>query len=76
MQTKTYGGYLNAFTAYAEIYVDGIWVHAQHRCRGDRRMLLQILDNRFEEKSSNNINSVTSEFQAPEFYKNLDLILS
>ncbi|CAM2838907.1 GNAT family acetyltransferase [Legionella steigerwaltii] len=62
-------GVLNAFTAFAEIYVDDMWVHQKHRGKGYGKMLLQNLEDRFEGKGFNNINLVTNAFQAPEFYK-------
>lgn len=62
-------GVLNAYTAFAEVYVDDLWVDKAHRCKGYGRILLQELENRFKGKGYNNINLVTSAFQAPEFYK-------
>ena len=62
-------GVLNAYTAFAEVYVDDIWVHKSLRGKGYGRQLLQTLENHFKNKGFNNINLVTSAFQAPEFYK-------
>ncbi len=62
-------GVLNAFTAFSEIYVDDMWVHSAHRGKGYGRKLLQELENHFEGKGFNNINLVTSAFNAPSFYK-------
>lgn len=62
-------GILNAYTAFAEIYVDGLWVDKSHRCKGYGRQLLQTLENHFKGKGFNNINLVTNNFQAPQFYK-------
>lgn len=62
-------GILNAFTAFAEIYIDDLWVEKSHRGKGYGRKLLQELENHFKGKGFNNINLVTSAFQAPEFYK-------
>lgn len=62
-------GVLNAFTAFSEIYVDDMWVDSSHRGKGYGRKLLEELENHFEGKGFNNINLVTSEFNAPEFYK-------
>ena len=62
-------GVLNAFTAFAEVYVDDIWVDKTFRGQGYGRKLLQELENHFKGKGFNNINLVTSAFQAPEFYK-------
>ena len=62
-------GILNAYTVYSEIYVDDIWVEEHARGKGYGRQLLQALENHFAGKGFNNINLVTSAFQAPEFYK-------
>jgi len=62
-------GAITAYTAFAEVYVDDIWVEPEYRGHGYGRKLLQDLENRFKTKGYNNINLVTSRFQAPEFYK-------
>lgn len=62
-------GVLNAYTAFAEIYIDDIWVDSTHRGKGFGIKLIQNLEERFKNKGFNNINLVTSAFQAPEFYK-------
>ncbi|MBX3710000.1 MAG: GNAT family N-acetyltransferase [Gammaproteobacteria bacterium] len=62
-------GVLNAFTAFSEIYVDDMWVDKFHRGKGYGRKLLQALENHFKGKGFNNINLVTSAFQAPAFYR-------
>ena len=60
---------INAFTAFAEIYVDDMWVHSKYRGQGFGRKLLQELEDHFKGKGFNNINLITNEFNAPEFYK-------
>ncbi len=62
-------GALQAYTAFAEVYIDDLWVHPSHRNLGIGRQLLKELERRFEGKGYNNINLVTSAFQAPDFYK-------
>ncbi len=62
-------GVLNAFTAFAEIYIDDIWVDKSCRGKGYGSQLIAELENHFKGKGFNNINLVTSSFQAPEFYK-------
>ena len=62
-------GVLNAFTAFSEIYVDDMWVDKSHRGKGYGRKLLQTLENHFKGRGFNNINLVTSAYQAPEFYR-------
>lgn len=62
-------GVLSAYTAFAEIYIDDLWIDSAYRNNGYGRKLLQALESSFEDKGFNNINLVTSSFQAPEFYK-------
>lgn len=62
-------GVLNAFTAFAEIYIDDLWVDKAFRGKGYGKKLIQALEEHFKGKGFNNINLVTSAFQAPEFYK-------
>ena len=62
-------GVINAFTAFAEIYVDDIWVDSAYRGKGYGKQLVLALENHFKGQGFNNINLVTSTFQAPEFYK-------
>ena len=62
-------GVINAFTAFAEIYIDDMWVNSLYRGMGYGRKLLQELESHFQGKGFNNINLVTNAFNAPEFYK-------
>lgn len=62
-------GVLNAYTAFAEVYVDDIWIDKSQRGKGYGTILMQALENLFKGKGFNNINLVTSAFQAPEFYR-------
>jgi len=64
-------GVLKAYTAYSEIYVDDLWVDSAKRRQGIGTRLVQELERRFENQRFNNINLVTSAFQAPEFYRKL-----
>ena len=61
-------GVLSGYTAYAEIYVDDLWVDANHRKRGLGRQILQALEERYMNMGFNNINCVTNQFQAVGFY--------
>ena len=71
ISTETDGaiGVLNAYTAFAEIYIDDLWVDKNHRHTGYGKKLIESLEKHFQGKGFNNINLVTSAFQAPEFYK-------
>ena len=60
---------LNAYTAFSEIYIDDIWVSKDHRGKGYGKRLIKILEDKFKGQGFNNINLVTSAFQAPEFYR-------
>lgn len=62
-------GVLNAFTAFAEIYIDDMWVRSSYRGKGYGTKLIKSLEDKFKGKGFNNINLVTSAFQAPDFYK-------
>lgn len=68
-------GVLSSYAAFAEIYVDDIWVDSNHRKLGLGRKLLEHLENHFEHKGFNNINLVTNHFQAPGFYEKCGYIL-
>jgi ribosomal protein S18 acetylase RimI-like enzyme len=74
-QTNEVMGVVNAFTAYSEIYVDDMWVQTEYRGKGYGKKLLQYLEEQFQGKGFNNINLVTSAFNAPEFYKKCGFIV-
>ncbi|MBT6510561.1 MAG: GNAT family N-acetyltransferase, partial [Rhodospirillaceae bacterium] len=59
---------LTAYTAYAEVYVDDIWVDEHYRGQGLGTKLLTALEERYRGQGYNNINLVTSAFQAADFY--------
>ncbi len=62
-------GALTAYTAFSEIYVDDIWIDPHYRKLGLGKKLLEELESHFRDKGYNNINLVTSQFQAPGFYE-------
>ncbi len=62
-------GALSAYSAYAEIYVDDVWIDADCRGRGLGTKLLRALEAKFEGQGFNNINLVTNRFQAAGFYQ-------
>ena len=62
-------GVLEGYTAFAEVYIDDLWVDKEYRGKGYGRMLIKGLEDRFKGKGYNNINVYTSQFAAPEFYK-------
>jgi ribosomal protein S18 acetylase RimI-like enzyme len=62
-------GVLNAYTVFAEIYIDDIWIDKENRGKGYGKLLLTELENRFNGQGFNNMNLVTNAFQAPTFYE-------
>lgn len=62
-------GVISAYSAFAEIYVNDLWVNTHHRGKGYGKQLVEALFDRFEGKGFNNINLCTSAFQAPQFYE-------
>lgn len=62
-------GVLSAYTAYAEVYVVDLWVAEEARGKGYGKALLTALEAEFSGQGFNNINLVTSAFQAVDFYK-------
>lgn len=68
-------GVLNAYTAFSEVYVDDLWVSKNHRNRGYGKKLLNTLENHFKGKGFNNINLVTSAFQATGFYEKCGFVV-
>ena len=63
-------GVLSGYTVFAEIYVDNFWIEKNHRKKGYGRKILLYLENKYKDSGYNNINLVTSAFQAPIFYEN------
>ena len=70
-ETEEVIGVLKAYTAYSEIYVDDLWVDSAWRNQGLGTRLMRELEAGFENQGFNNINLMTSAFQAPEFYRKL-----
>lgn len=67
-------GVLEYYTAYAEIYIDDVWVSESYRGQGFGTQLIALLEQKYQHEGFNNINLVTSEFQAPEFYRKCGFI--
>lgn len=62
-------GVLKAYTVFCEVKITDLWVDTPYRGKGYGRTLLKALEDHFKGQGFNNINLVTSQFQAPEFYK-------
>lgn len=67
--TGAVSGVLSAYAAYSELYVDDLWVAEEGRGKGYGKALLEALEAQFTGEGYNNVNLVTSAFQAVEFYK-------
>lgn len=62
-------GGIIGYTAFREVYIDDIWIDKLYRGKGYGRQLLQAVEQSFKQPTYDNINLVTNEFQAPDFYK-------
>lgn len=62
-------GILTGYIIFSEVCVDELLVIQEYRHRGIGRSLLSYLESYFCGNDFTNINLVTNEFQAPEFYK-------
>lgn len=62
-------GILTGYTIFSEVCIEELLVVQGHRNQGIGRSLLLCLESYFQGKDFTNINLVTNEFQAPEFYK-------
>lgn len=62
-------GVLDGYTAYAEVYIDDLWVDKTFRRRGIATQLITHLEARFADSPFDYICLCTSEFQAPGFYE-------
>lgn len=60
---------LKAYTMFAEIHVELLWVDAEERNKGYGTQLLKFLEEEYKNKGFNNINLFTYAFQAPAFYQ-------
>ena len=63
-------GYLTGFSCYSEVTISNLVVLKKYRRKGIGTELIKQVENHFKNKGFNNINLVTHEFQAPDFYKN------
>lgn len=62
-------GYIYGFSYYAEVTINNLVVSKEYRGRGVGKRLVNWTFNYFKNKNFNNLNLVTNEFQAPEFYR-------
>lgn len=62
-------GILAGHAIFSEVYVSDLVVIHGYRCRGIGTKLLSYVESYFQEKGFANVNLVTREFLAPEFYK-------
>ena len=62
-------GALDGYTAFAEIYVDDLWVDEDYRRQGYGAHLINELEEHYTNQGYNNINLCANGFAALEFYK-------
>ena len=62
-------GILTGYSYYSEITINNLFVLKEYRGRGVGSRLIKMVEQRFKDDGFNNINLVTNEFQAPDFYK-------
>ena len=62
-------GVLDAFSSYSSIHIRDLWVDKAHRGKGYGRKLIAALEDHFKGKGLENMNTISCNFQAPEFYK-------
>lgn len=62
-------GVLDAFSSYSSIHIRDLWIDKNYRGLGYGKKLINELENYCKSKGFNNINTVSCEFQAPDFYK-------
>lgn len=68
-------GILTGYTIFSEVCVTELLVVQGHRRQGIGSKLLSCLEEYFCDKDFTNINLVTNQFQAPEFYKKCEYSL-
>jgi ribosomal protein S18 acetylase RimI-like enzyme len=62
-------GVLEAFSSYSCVHIQDLWVDEAHRGKGYGRQLITALEKYATSKRLHNINTMSCDFQAPDFYK-------
>ena len=62
-------GILNAFHSYNCIHIEDLWVDNVYRGKGYGKQLIENLVEHFKGKGFDNINCITCDYQAPDFYR-------
>ncbi len=62
-------GAMAAFSSYSSVHIRDLWVDKAHRGKGHGRKMLEELEKHFKGLGLHNINTISCEFQAPDFYK-------
>lgn len=62
-------GILEAFSSYSCVHIRDLWVDINHRGHGYGKKLIKELEQHVKGKGFHNINTVSCDFQAPDFYK-------
>ena len=62
-------GFCTGFSYYSEVTINNLVVLKEYRGKGIGTKLVESVEEHFEGKGFNNINLVTNDFQAPQFYE-------
>ena len=62
-------GFCTGFSYYSEVTINNLVVLREYRGKGIGTKLVESVEKYFEGKGFNNINLVTNDFQAPQFYE-------
>ena len=62
-------GAISGATCFSEVYIDELVVMEQHREKGIGTELIKKVEDYYKDSGFNNMNTMTNEFQAPQFYE-------
>lgn len=62
-------GVISGYTCWEEVYIDDLVVREEYRGQGVGKLLMETVELGFANQGFDNINLVTSAFEAPGFYK-------
>ena len=62
-------GAISGATCFSEVYIDELVVMEQHRGKGIGTELIKKVEDYYKDSGFNNMNTMTNEFQAPQFYE-------
>ena len=62
-------GAISGATCFSEVYIDELVVMEQHRGKSIGTELIKKVEDYYKDSGFNNMNTMTNEFQAPQFYE-------